>query len=378
MERVEVAVVGAGLLGSAAAWALATRGVRPLVLEQFGLGHARGSSHGATRIFRLSYPDPGYVQMAVAARPAWARLQAAAGEELLVTTGGLDAGPGADACAAALAECGVAHSWLTAGQIRDRFPGITVRPGERMLYQPDSGVCLAGRTVAALQRLARQLGADIRAHCPVLAIEPDGNRAVVRTANGPVSAAVVIATAGPWSGQLLSGAVQRLPRLAATLQQVRYFRPLEGYPAAWPTLIEWPATSPVWYLVPMLGGSPGIKVATHATGPLVDPADGPFAGPDPGPDEQAAAYVRERLPGLDPAPLAPETCLYTMTADEDFVLGREGPVVAGAGCSGHAFKFGPLLGDILAALALGEAPPVDLTRFSLARPSLATPPIAGT
>jgi sarcosine oxidase len=378
VERVEVAVVGAGLLGSAAAWALASRGVRPLVLEQFGLGHSRGSSHGATRIFRLSYPDPGYVRMAVAARPAWARLQAAAGEELLVTTGGLDAGPGADACAAALAECGVAHSWLTASQIRGRFPGIAAGPGERMLYQPDSGVCLAGRTVAALQRLARQRGADIRAGCPVLAIEPDGDRAVVHTAAGPVGAAVVIAAAGPWSGPLLAGALRQPPRLAVTLQQVRYFRPRDRHPSAWPTLIEWPAAAPVWYLVPMLGGAPGVKVATHAPGPLVDPGAGPFAGTGPGRDDRAAAYVRERLPGLDPAPLGPETCLYTMTADEDFVLGREGPVVAGAGCSGHAFKFGPLLGEILAALALGEPPPVDLTRFSPVRPSLATSPIAGT
>ena len=371
-------VAGAGLLGSAAAWALASRGVRPLVLEQFGLGHIRGSSHGATRIFRLSYPDPGYVRMALAARPAWARLQAAAGEELMVTTGGLDAGPGAGACAAALAECGVSHSWLTASQIRGRFPGIGVRPGERMLYQPDSGVCLAGRTVAALQRLARQLGADIRPDCPVLAIEPDGDRAVVRTAAGPVSATVVVAATGPWSGELLAAAMRQPPRLAATLQRVRYFRPRDNRLAAWPTLIEWPARAPVWYLVPMLGGAPGVKVATHAIGPPVDPGDGPFTALDPGGEEQAAAYVRDRLPGLDPAPLAPETCLYTMTADEDFALGREGPVVAGVGCSGHAFKFGPLLGEILAALALGEPPPVDLARFSLARPSLATAPTTGT
>jgi sarcosine oxidase len=130
--------------------------------------------------------------------------------------------------------------------------------------------------------------------------------------------------------------------------------------------------------VPMLGGAPGVKVASHAPGPAVDPGDGPFTGSDPVREEQAGAYVRARLPGLDPAPLAPETCLYTMTADEDFVLGREGPVVAGAGCSGHAFKFGPLLGEILAALALGEPPPADLSRFSLARPSLATPPMTGT
>ena len=373
-----MAVVGAGLLGSATAWALASRGVRPVLLEQFGLGHARGSSHGATRIFRLSYPEPGYVAMAVAARPAWARLQAAAGEELVVTTGGLDAGPGADACAAALAECGVTHSWLTAAQLRGRFPGIAFQPGERMLYQPDAGVCLAGRTVAALQRLARQQGADIRPDRPVLAIEPDGDRALVRTGRGPVLATVVVVTAGPWSGPLLAGLIRQPPRLAATLQRVRYFRPRDSRPAAWPTLIEWPSTEPAWYLVPMLGGAPGVKVASHALGPAVDPGDGPFTGPDPVREEQAGAYVRARLPGLDPAPLAPETCLYTMTADEDFVLGREGPVVAGAGCSGHAFKFGPLLGEILAALALGEPPPADLSRFSLARPSLATPPMTGT
>lgn len=373
-----MAVVGAGLLGSAAAWALASRGVRPVLLEQFGLGHARGSSHGPTRIFRLSYPDPGYVRMVMAARPAWDRLQAAAGEELLITTGGLDAGPGAEACAAALAQCGAAHSWLAAGQIRARFPGIAVRPGERMLYQPDTGVCLAGRTVAALQRLARQQGADIRADCRVLAIEPDGDRAVVRTVAGPLSAAVVVAAAGPWSGRLLAGAVRQPPRLAVTLQQVRYFRPRGGDPAGWPTFIEWPATGPVWYLVPMRGGAPGVKVASHLPGPLVDPDDGPFAAVDPVREEQAAAYVRARLPGIDPAPLAAETCLYALTADEDFLLGREGPVVAGGGCSGHAFKFGPLLGDILAALALGEQPPVDLDRFSLARPSLATPPTTGT
>ena len=374
----EVAIVGAGLLGSAAAWALASRGVRPLVLEQFGLGHTRGSSHGATRIFRLSYPEPAYVRMAMAARPAWARLQAAAGEELLITTGGLDAGPGAEVCAAALAECGAAHSWLTASQVRGRFPGIAAQPGERMLYQPDSGVCLAGRTVAALQRLAEQLGADIRADCPVLAIEPNGDRAVVRTATGPVSATVVVAAAGPWSARLLADAVSQPPRLAVTRQQVRYFRPRDSRPAAWPTFIEWPAGAPVWYLVPMLGEAPGIKVATHAPGPLADPGDVPSAGTDPAVDEQAADYVRDRLPGLDPAPLLPETCLYTLTADEDFVLGREGPVVAAAGCSGHAFKFGPLLGEILAALALGEPPPVDLTRFSLARQALASAPLAGT
>jgi sarcosine oxidase len=373
VEQVEVAVVGAGLLGSATARALGARGVRAVVLEQFDPGHARGSSHGATRIFRLSHPDPGYVRMAAGALRAWARLQADAGEQLLVRTGGLDAGPGADQCAAALADCGVEHSWLTDGDLHDRFPGIAARPGERMLFQPDGGVCLAGRAVAALQRLAQRDGVPIRARTPVLGIEPREDRVVLRTPAGEISAGVAVITAGPWSERLLAGALARAPRMTATLQQVRYFAPRETG-AAWPTLIEWPPEGLVWYAVPMVGGAPGVKVAAHARGRAVDPQDGPFGELDPGLEDQAVRYVRERLPGLEPAGLAPETCLYTMTADEDFVLDRQGRLVVGGGCSGQAFKFGPLLGDILAGLALGQDTGIARERFSLSRPALATAP----
>ena len=374
MERVDVAVVGAGLLGSATARALAARGVPAVLLEQFGPGHARGSSHGATRIFRLSYPDPGYVRMAVSALEAWARLQDDAGERLLIKTGGLDAGPGASLCGGALAGCGVDHSWLPAGEVRERFPGIATRPGERVLFQPDSGVCLAGRTVAALQRLAERDGVPLRAHTPVLSIEAQGDQAVLRTPAGELSAKVAVIAAGPWSERLLTGAVARAPRLTVTLQQVRYFRPNDTGAGAWPTWIEWSDVELIWYAVPMVGDAPGVKVAAHIPGRAVDPADGPFDQIDPAEDGRAAEYVRARLPGLEPARLGPETCLYTMTADEDFVLDREGPVVVGAGCSGHAFKFGPLLGEMLADLALGGDTASGTTRFSLARPALATAP----
>jgi sarcosine oxidase len=370
VERVEVAVVGAGLMGSATAWALAARGVPALLLEQFGLGHARGSSHGATRIFRLSHPEPAYVEMAVLASEAWGRLARAAGEELVVTTGGLDAGPAAGDCAAALRECGVDHSWLTAGQISDRFPGIAARPGECMLFQPDSGVCLAGRAVAALQRLALQGGVSIRAQTPVLGIEPQGDQVLLRTAAGEISARVAVVTAGAWAQGLLAGAFTAVPQLTATLQQVRYFAP-RAASGPWPTLIEWPDARPCWYLVPMVGDAPGVKVAAHVPGPVIDPREGPFGEMDPALEDEAAKYVRERLPGLEPAGLGPETCLYTMTVDEDFVLDRAGPVVVGGGCSGHAFKFGPLLGEMLAGLALGTEPAIATERFSLRRPALA-------
>ena len=364
-----MAVVGAGLLGSAAARALAARGVPTLLFEQFSLGHDRGSSHGATRIFRYSYPDPCYVEMAVRAGEAWAALAADAGEQLLVRTGGLDAGPGAEDCAKALAACNVEHAWLTGAQVRDRFPGIGARPGERMLFQPDSGVSLAGRTVAALQRLAGRDGAAIRAGTPVLGIDAGRDQVLLRTAAGEVTARTAVITAGPWAQGVLAGALPQAPRLTATVQQVRYYAPRD--PAApWPTLIEWPLTGLSWYAVPAAGGAPGVKVAAHIPGPAVNPADGPFTV-DPALEGEAAEYVRDRLPGLDPAGLAAETCLYTMTSDEDFLLDRAGPLVVGGGCSGHAFKFGPLLGEFLADLALGQDIPVPRERFALRRPSLA-------
>ena len=365
-----MAVVGAGLLGSATARALAARGVPVVLFEQFGLGHDRGSSHGATRIFRFSYPDPYYVRMAVLASEAWDRLAADAGEELLVRTGGLDAGPGAQDCAAALAECGVEHAWLTDGQIRDAYPGIAVRPGERMLYQPDSGVCLAGRTVAALQRLARRDGASIRAGAAVRGIEPRGDEVLLSTAAGEVTARAAVITAGPWAGGMLAGALPQAPRLTVTVQQVRYFAPRDRA-ALWPTLIEWQPEGLVWYAVPAAGDAPGVKVAAHIPGRAVDPRDGPFTELDAALEAETAEYVRDRLPGLDPAALGAETCLYTMTADEDFLLDRTGPLVVGGGCSGHAFKFGPLLGEFLAGLALGQDIPVPRERFALQRPSLA-------
>src|SRR6476661_7895313 len=112
MERADVVVIGAGVMGSAAARTLGERGVDTILLEQFDLGHARGSSHGPTRIFRLAYPDPVYVRMAQRALRSWRALEDAAGEELLVTTGGLDVGPAADVVQQALASCGVKHEQL--------------------------------------------------------------------------------------------------------------------------------------------------------------------------------------------------------------------------------------------------------------------------
>jgi sarcosine oxidase len=107
----------------------------------------------------------------------------------------------------------------------------------------------------------------------------------------------------------------------------------------------------------------------HDPGPEIDPDRGPF-DVDMTRLDPVARYAARRLPGLVPEVIAPETCLYSLTPDEDFILDRVGDVVVGAGFSGHGFKFVPLIGDILADLAIGADPRVPPNRFSIDRPSL--------
>ncbi len=331
MECVDVVIVGGGVMGSATARSLGRRGVRTVLLERFRVGHARGSSHGATRIFRLAYPHRDYVRLARRALDEWRSLQEDAGEELLVRTGGLDTGPTADDCGAALAAAGIEHRWLTQVEATDRFPAIAFDGFERVLFQPDAGVCLAERTVAAQVRIAARAGVEVREETEVLGIEPSADGVLVSTKDGELEANVVV---------------------------------VEGMP----TFIEWLSPTDVWYAVPPAGTDPGANAGEHRVGPVVDPADGPFAV-DPSALGPIAAYVERRLPGLRARPVAPETCLYTMTPDEDFVVDRVGKVVVGAGFSGHGFKFAPLIGEALAALALGEDPGLPPGRFSVPRGS---------
>src|SRR5437773_1465243 len=150
----DVVVIGGGVMGSAAARTLGERGVETILLEQFELGHTRGSSHGPARIFRIAYPDPMYVRLAQRAQGAWRDLEAAAGEKLVVTTGGLDSGPLADVVGQSLEACAVPHERLSPTEASDRFPQISFEGLDPIVYQPDAGVARANRTVATQVRLA--------------------------------------------------------------------------------------------------------------------------------------------------------------------------------------------------------------------------------
>ena len=172
MEDCDVIVVGAGAMGSATAWWLARRGLDVVLVEQFDAGHQRGSSHGSTRIFRLAYPEPIYVDMARRTLPLWRDVEDKAGIELLVTTGGIDYGDPSSMhpIVDALISTSVPHEFVGPLEAAGRWPGF-VFDGP-VLYQPDAGRLLAAAAVRALQGLARTHGARLQFQEPVRTLVP--------------------------------------------------------------------------------------------------------------------------------------------------------------------------------------------------------------
>jgi sarcosine oxidase len=354
VQKVDVAVVGTGVAGSAAARALAHAGRKVVVFEQFELGHARGSSHGTSRIFRFSYDDPTFVRMAMEALPLWRELEGEVGERLIVALGGIDCGKDIDSHVRALAECGADHEVLNAEQASTRFSRLRLPAAQHVLFHPDAGIALADRALRAFISSARAAGADVQDRTKVRELAVDGSRAILSTDRDTFSAEVAVIAAGAWARDLLRPVGVDLP-VVATRETVAYFSMTDELSI--PTIVDWMefGVGHEWGDTALYGlPSPGlgIKAGEHHAGPVTDPNEVGDVSDES--VERIARWVSERYPDADPNPVTAETCIYTNTDDERFLLERHGPFVVASACSGHGFKFGPLTGLRLAQLA-GES-----------------------
>jgi sarcosine oxidase len=349
VERVDAVVVGGGVMGSASAWALARRGRDVVVLEQFGPGHTRGSSHGASRIFRLAYPDPFWVRLARHAEAEWRRLEADSAVTLLTRTGSVDHGDpgGTGAIAAALTAAGEAVERLDPAAAAERWPGLHF--DGPVVHQPDGGRIDSARTWAALVDQVRRRGGRVRWQTPVRSVEAVGDRVHVVTDDETYDAAVAVISTGGWlTPDGVPGVA--LPPLVVTQESAFHFAPRD-LDLTWPSFIHHGST----FVYGLETPGEGVKVAEHHTGPVVT-ADARDGVVDPASRRRVSDFVGRWLPGLDPVPLSGVTCLYTSTPDEVFVVVRAGPVIVASPCSGHGFKFAPLIGRLVADLADGARP----------------------
>ncbi|MEO7002325.1 MAG: N-methyl-L-tryptophan oxidase [Ktedonobacterales bacterium] len=367
----KVIVVGGGVMGVATACALAGRGAQVALLERFSVGHAWASSHGMTRAIRHEYgPQAIYTRMVARSLLLWDALAHETGRHLYTETGVLTLGhaddghtlPGYEVMRAE----GLPVARLTAQECRVRFPQFTPDEYDAITWNPHGGMLFASECVQALADRLRARGGTLREGARVARVEPTGaSGGRVTLENGmTLDADRVVVTAGPWVRDVLPDLA--LP-VRATRQQVSYFlgaSPDRFGVGAFPVFLAemecygFPLQGPGW-----------LKVASHVIGAEVNP-NIPYA-----PDAEEVAYVRDFmrrvLPEVADSELAlVDRCMYDMTPDEDFILDRHpggAGVVIGSGFSGHGFKFGALIGELLAALALDETPEFPLDQFRLSR-----------
>ncbi|PON73054.1 Sarcosine oxidase, monomeric [Parasponia andersonii] len=391
-EEFDVIVIGAGVMGSSAAYQAAKRGHRTLLLEQFDFLHHRGSSHGESRTIRATYPEDYYTDLVLESYALWERAESEIGYKVCFKAHQFDMGPAhSKSLRAVIASCrknSLPHKALDAQQVAHQFSGRIRIPEDWVgVYCEMGGVIKPTKAVSMFQTLALQNGAVLRDNSEVTEIKSLKNGGVLVTTGrsssgnndnngGQFRGKKCVVTVGAWTRKLVkavSGVELPIQPLETT---VCYWRIKEGHEPDYAIGGDFPTFAS--YGEPYIYGTPSleypglIKVAVHGGYPC-DPDVRPWG---PGMSLEAMReWIEGRFSGRvdSGGPVATQLCMYSMTPDEDFVLDFLGgefgkDVVLGGGFSGHGFKMAPAVGRVLADLALtGEANGVDLKYFRIGR-----------
>jgi sarcosine oxidase len=367
----DVAVIGAGVFGAWTALCLRRTGRRVALVDAYGPGNARASSGGESRLIRMAYgADELYTRWSVRSLEAWKQFFARTGKPLFHQTGILwianAKDPQAEASRETLKRVGVRHEILNRAELEARFPQIGFGEASWGIFEPDSGVLLARRAVAAVVEAAIAEGVDYFQEF-VSTPAGSGKIASVRTSAGrEIHASEFVFACGPWLGKVFPDLLAE--RIFVTRQEVYFFGPPAG-DAEWfapPAMPGWLFQADLTYGVPDLE-SRGFKIALDKHGPAFDPDNGSRV---PTADGIAAmrAYLAERFPALASAPLVEaRVCQYENTSNGDFLVDRhsnhENVWLVGGG-SGHGFKHGPAMGEYVTGRLAGTVSAEP--RFSLA------------
>lgn len=365
MEHCEVAVVGCGGMGSAVCRHLAAGGAQVVGLERFGRLHDQGSSHGHSRVIRQAYFEhPDYVPLLKRSYELWDELAAESGLPCLFRVGALFAGPPDSVVYRGSLDSARIHGLtiedLDPESLCKKYPQFAFEPGTVGVFEPGAGLVIPENGIAAHLSLAERDGADIREHVEVETVEPTDAGIVLRTSAGSLLADQLVITAGAWTSRFatFSGMPLEVHRKA-----ICWFEPLDSAACAAERMPVWivdemrDVPGGDYYGIPTWegqSGPPGVKVGFHGPGTVVDPENCQRSI-----SEDVIAKFQHDIQTLLPGVLGKVThsmaCLYTMTPDGHFLIDHapgEERIIFGCGFSGHGYKFAPVVGEILAQLAL--------------------------
>jgi len=380
-HQYDVVVIGVGAAGSATFFELARRGARVLAIEQFYPGHDRGSSHGESRIIRLAYFEhPSYVPLLSEARRRWVDLDKTSKEKVFLTTGSVEIGfPGAEMIRHSL-DASRRHKLeiheMDAAEIRRRFPAFQVPDDWTGHFQPDGGLLIPEAAVRRYVDAGARLGGKLITGTKVKNIRSRANAVELEIEGERITTNSVVVTAGAWLKELVADI--RLP-LTITRQVVGWFEPLRrpsNFDAGALPVFLLAAPDDAYYGFPNYCGS-GLKAASHIPGRPLSGANDLRQDATVEDEKGIRHLLRRYMPDGNGPLVKMQTCMYTNTPDGHFLIDRaehDSRIVIASACSGHGFKFAPVLGEILADMAEQKRPAFRVEGFS-ANASQRLPPV---
>jgi sarcosine oxidase len=371
MQNYDVIVIGCGGVGSATLYQLAREGVRALGIEQFGIAHERGSSHGQTRIIRQAYFEhPDYVPLLRMAYAAWGKLEQQSGRKLFHRIGLLEVGPADGALIPGVLESARRHNLaietFNAAEVALRFPGFRAPQDAVAVFEENAGYLLVEEAVRAQLDCARNCGAELRTGQTVRAWRVEGDTVCVDCEQESFSAARLIVTTGAWSASLLRPFGVNLRVVPKHLHW--YANESTNYRDGSPVFF-YEIPRGYFYGFPQLDER-GVKIGEHSGGDEVSDPLKVARGVDPEDRRRTIEFLCDYLPQVSHRAEDHTVCFYTFSPDNHFIVDRHPEyenVAFAAGLSGHGFKFAPVLGQVLSDFALRGSTDLPVAFLSLNR-----------